>query len=285
MLRDISTIFGSDDDSVTALWDRRFEHVAYLAVDSFAEGDTLEPDRLADWNDLAEQALTNARIDKDFDEQSLEEQALELNLLTRLQEAGEAAAALALDPATKATLGAQLAQPAHRWLESFVDSFVPSYLDARKRGDVALVHKALQEWTADQISLHAVEKVFELHEILTRSLREQLPADDAKQIELETAKVVFPLEVLRSLMTEISMERRAGWGVCSPKNLRNNSNRSSHETYHLSAGLWCLYRCISLARLSFLQPRSEWSACSPSQPEMELDSRQSGHRQHPDGVR
>jgi hypothetical protein len=77
---------------------------------------------------------------------------------------------------------------------------------------VALLHKALSDWTSDQISLHAVEKVFELHELLTRALREQLSPDDAKQIELETAKVVFPLEVLRSLMTEISMERRAGWG-------------------------------------------------------------------------
>ena len=212
LLRDVSSLFGSDDDSVTALWDRRFEHVAYLAVDSFAEGDNLEPDRLMDWNELAEQALTAARIDKDFDEQSLEEQALELNLLGRLQEAGEAAAGLALDPATRATLGAQLALPPGKWLESFVEAFVPAYLDAKQRGDLELVEKALKEWTADQISLHAVEKVFELQELLTRSLRSQLPAEQAQEVEVETAKVLFPLEVLRTLMSEIAMERRAGWG-------------------------------------------------------------------------
>ncbi len=212
LLRDVSTLFGADDDSVTALWDRRFEHVAYLAVDSFAEGDNLEPDRLMDWNELAEQALTTARIDKDFDEQSLEEQALELNLLGRLQEAGEAAAALALDPATRATLGAQLALPQKKWLEAFVEAFVPAYLDAKKRGDLELIQKALTDWTADQISLHAVEKVFELQELLTRALRGQLPADQAQDIEVETARVLFPLEVLRTLMSEIAMERRAGWG-------------------------------------------------------------------------
>ncbi|NUO48830.1 MAG: protein kinase, partial [Polyangiaceae bacterium] len=221
LLRDVSTIFGADDDSVTALWDRRFEHVAYLAVDSFAEGDNLEPDRLADWNDLAEQALANARIDKDFDEQSLEEQALEINLLGRLQEAGEAAAALALDPATKATLGAQLAQPAQRWLESFVDGFVAAYVDSRRRGDAELVHKALREWTADQVSLHSVDKVFELHELLTRAFKAQLDPDEAKFLELETAKVVFPLEVLRTLMAEMSIERRAGWGEAAQPGATN----------------------------------------------------------------
>ncbi len=223
LLRDVSTIFAADDDSVTALWDRRFEHVAYLAVDSFAEGDNLEPDRVVDWNDLAEQALLTARIDKDFGEQTLEEQALELNLLGRLQEAGEAAAALALDPAMKATLGAQMVLPAEKWLESFVDGFVPAYLDARRRGDVALLHAALAEWVADQISLHSVDKVFELHELFTLALRGTVPEVEAKEIELATAKVVFPLDILRTLMGEISTERKAGWGdvatVSSPERL------------------------------------------------------------------
>jgi hypothetical protein len=37
LLRDVSNLVTSEDDAVTALWDRRFEHVAYLAVDSFTE--------------------------------------------------------------------------------------------------------------------------------------------------------------------------------------------------------------------------------------------------------
>jgi len=212
LLRDVSTLFGAEDDSVTALWDRRFEHIAYLAVDSFAEGDNLEPDRAADWNELADRALEHARIDKDFDDASLEEQVLEVNLLTRLQEAGEAAAGLALDPMTMATLGAQLTPPHERWLESFLDAFVPAYVDARTRGDVQLIHDAMKDWGHDQMTLNAVDKVFEMHEHLTRAFHALLGQRDGHTLELETARVLFPLDVLRTLMTDIAMERRGSWG-------------------------------------------------------------------------
>lgn len=211
LLRDISTIFGSEDDSLTALWDRRFEHVAYLAVDSFAEGDNLEPERVMDWTKLAEQTLEQAKIDKDFDDASLEEQAMEHNLVGRLEEVGEAAAALALDAMTSATLGAQLASPPERWQESFLDAFVPAYLDARARGDIALLQDAMREWTQDQLALNAVDKVFELHEHLTRALHAHCGARDGHQLELETARILFPVEVLRTLMTDIAMERRGAW--------------------------------------------------------------------------
>jgi len=211
LLRDVSSIFGAEDDSVTALWDRRFEHVAYLAVDSFAEGDNLEPDRVADWNDLAERALSQARIDKDFDEAGLEEQSIEMGLLATLEEAGEAAAALALDAMTKATLGAQLTPPHERWLEGFIDAFVPGYLDAKRRGDVQLIHGAMREWVDDQMSLHAVDKVFEMHEHITSAFHRHAGPREGRELELDTARILFPIEVLRTLMTDIAMERRGAW--------------------------------------------------------------------------
>lgn len=212
LLRDASGLFGDEDDSVTALWDRRFDHVAYLAVDSFAEGDNLEGEELEDWNELADRALELAKIDKDFDEQDLEAQALELNLQQTLLEAGDAAAALALDPMARATLGAQLVISPERWLEAYVDAFVPAYLDARARGDAELVHQALAEWTRDQIALHAADRVFEIHQAMTSAFRAQLAPEAAQQAELDTAKVMFPVETLRSLLTDLSSEHR-GWGA------------------------------------------------------------------------
>ncbi|MFO0553576.1 MAG: protein kinase [Polyangiaceae bacterium] len=212
LLRDVSTMFGTEDDSVTALWDRRFEHIAYLAVDSFAEGDTLEPDRVADWSAMAEKTLQHARIDKDFDVASLEEQSLEVNLLERLTQAGEAAATLALDPMTKATLGAQLSPPNERWVDGYLDAFVFAYEDAGRRGDRELITTALHEWVNDQVALHAVDKVFEMHELMTQSFRSLLGARAGHQAEIETAKALFPIEVLRTLMTDIAMERRGAWG-------------------------------------------------------------------------
>lgn len=222
LLRDVSTMFDVDDDSVTALWDRRFEHIAYLAVDSFSEGESLEPDHVANWNALAEQTLDLAKLDKDFDDAGLEEQAIEQALMTRLHEAGESAMSLALDPMTRATLGAQLNPPGDRWLASYVDALVPAYEDARLRGDVELITKAMRGWVADELSLSAADKVFEFHEKLAAAFREQLPARDAEALEIETANALFSIEVLRSLMMDMSLERKGAWAgdrAAPPKEL------------------------------------------------------------------
>lgn len=211
LLRDVSTMFDADD-SVTALWDRRFEHVAYLAVDSFSEGESLEPDHVANWHELADQTLELAKLDKDFDDAGLEEQALEQNLVTRLGEAGESAMSLALDPITRATMGTQLAQPAERWLASYVDAFIPALEDARGRGDTEILERAMQAWVTDQLSLSAADKVFEFHELLSKGFQEHYDPRDADEREVETAQTLFSIEVLRSLMMDMATERKGAWG-------------------------------------------------------------------------
>ncbi len=229
LLRDVSTMFEVDDDSVTALWDRRFEHVAYLAVDSFSEGESLEPDHVANWHELADKALELSNLDKDFDDAGLEEQALEQNLMARLQEAGDSALSLALDPVTRATMGAQLAQPPERWLNSFVDAFVPAYEDARGRGDIDVVARAMRSWVEDQLALSAADKVFEFHEKLTAALREQCNKREAEELEVETATILFPIEVLRSLMMAMASERKGAWvgeGNAPPKELVSSLARA-----------------------------------------------------------
>jgi hypothetical protein len=168
---------------MTALWDRRFEHIAYLAVDSFAEGDNLEPDRMMDWQDIASRTLESARIDKDFDIQSNEEQALELNLAARLKDAGEAASQLALDPATKATLGSSVSLRSGGSRPSSTRS--SRLLDAKRRGDVALIERALKvgrrpgEPVRSRVGLRAARKA-------TAALRVTWTSA-CHQVELETA--------------------------------------------------------------------------------------------------
>ncbi len=214
LLRDVSSLFAAEDDSVTAMWDRRFEHVAYLAIDSFAEGDTIgTAEDAAEWNELADRAIVFARIDKDFEDVGLETQAAELNVGHALREAGEAAAAISIDPMTRATLGAQIAMPPERWLESFLMAFVPAYLEAEKRGDMPTLHAAIKEWTEDQVKLHSVERVFEVHQGMTAAFNAQADPESAKRIELETAKLMFPAEILRAVMTDIAAERWTNEGL------------------------------------------------------------------------
>ncbi len=214
LMRDVSSLFAAEDDSVTAMWDRRFEHVAYLAIDSFAEGDSIgSAEDAAEWNELADRAIAFARIDKDFEDVSLEAQAAELNVGHALREAGEAAASLSIDPMTRATLGAQISAPSERWLESFLMAFVPAYLEVEKRGDVEGIQQAIKEWTEDQVKLHAVQRVFEVHQAMAAAFKAQTDADTAKRLELETAKLMFPVETLRAVMTDIAAERWTNDGV------------------------------------------------------------------------
>jgi len=206
LLRDVSSVVTSEDDAVTALWDRRFEHVAYLAIDSFAEGDGDGED--SDWSDLATKAIAFSSIDKDFDDQSLEARAAEMNLAGALREAGEAAAAAAVDPMTKATLGAQATLGADQIRERFLDAFVPAYLDARARGDLPKLLQALGEFGRDQVALHAVDSVFELRGALVTAFRGRVAPAQQKEVEVEVARALLPVDTVRAILTDIAGERR-----------------------------------------------------------------------------
>jgi hypothetical protein len=213
LLRDVSNLVTSEDDAVTALWDRRFEHVAYLAVDSFTEGDGAGGDISdAEWNDLADKAIAFSSIDKDFDEHALESRAAELNVAGALRAAGDAAAAVAVDPMTKATLGAQAVLSPDQLRERFLDAFVPAYVDARARGDVASLHAALSELGRDQVALHAPEQVFEMRTALLAAFRGRVDPVQLRTIEVEIARALLPIETLRAILTDIASERRVDGG-------------------------------------------------------------------------
>lgn len=215
LLRDASSIFSTEDDSVTAMWDRRFEHVAYLAVDSFADGGEIlqSGEDAAEWNALAERAIAFARIDKDFEDTNLESQAAEINISGMLVEAGESAARLAVDDVTRASLGAQLATPPERWLDSYLVGLVPSYMEAKKRNELPLLHGALAEWTTDQVKLRSADRVFEMHHALAEAFRAQKGDAVAKEVERTTAELMFSLDTLREIMGDIASERWSGDGV------------------------------------------------------------------------
>lgn len=210
-LRDLVAILVSDrsfggEDSVTALWDRRFEHVAYLAVDSFADGDAEEREVLE--GRCGEMARALGRIDDILGEASLEGRAMERNLTSELREAGEAAG-LAIDALTRASLDAQLAVPLEQWRERYIDAFVDGYLDAMRHGDVALMTSALTEWTADQIALRDYALAFETQAALRRAFAAHaevrgapLPAP-IEAIHRAITGAMFPPDALRAVLADL----------------------------------------------------------------------------------
>lgn len=206
LMRDSSTGAASEDDAITSLWDRHFEHVAYLAIDSFAEGDAEDRDAFEkECADLAKQALELARIHKDWDESSLEASAKQINFAAVAQEASESAAALALDPPTRAALAAQLVQSSERWTERYVEAFVQGYLEGLVSGDVALLLEALREWTSDQITLRNYPLAFGMFSTIADTF-DLVDPDNASIHHTQIARAMFPDGSLGVIIRKLSEE-------------------------------------------------------------------------------
>ena len=211
LLRDVVGGAGKEDDAVTAFWDRRFEHVAYVAIEAFAEGDG-DGEGGADpvikgSIDLAREVAQTAQLDRDWHDASLEGRAMRLNLAAQLRQSGEAAAALALDPLQRATLGAQLNVSDERWLERFVDAFADGYVDARINRDHTHLEDALREWTADELSLHDHGEIFQVFHALCAALALRVP-NEARKAEHAMAQIILPAATLSTILLAMEREGR-----------------------------------------------------------------------------
>ncbi|HEY8075964.1 MAG TPA: serine/threonine-protein kinase, partial [Labilithrix sp.] len=207
LLHDVMGHESSEDDAVTALWDRRFEHVAYVAIEAFdgsgANDGPIDDAPLLAAADLAKEMAERAQLDRDVAvDGSLEGRAMQMNLAAQLKESGEAAAALAIDPLTRATLGAQLNMSEEAWRERFVDAFADGYLEARPHPEVKLLHDALAEFREDQLKLHDHASFFALLEDLEKALAARAP-DHAKLLADEVARIVVPPATLASILQEL----------------------------------------------------------------------------------
>lgn len=151
LLRDPALGFGPDDDAATALWDRRLEHVGYVAVDAFADGDDPEFQELRD--ELARQlgALADLASDEVLFDWAAEK-----------REASERAASMVLDDAQRAALGATIDPSDEVWLERFAARFSDAEREARRLGDDARLFAALDGWAREQLEVHAPRPAFEL---------------------------------------------------------------------------------------------------------------------------
>ncbi|MGK4001491.1 protein kinase [Sorangium sp. So ce1036] len=219
LLRDQRFGLGEDDDAVTALWDRRFEHIAYMAIDQFADGDMEQEEFEEQCREIAVGARALAQIESLWDESSLAGRALQRNVEAALADAGAAASALAIDPLTRSTLSAQVALPAEQWSERYMDAFVDGYVDAARHGDLDLLTSALTAWTSDQIVLHSYELAFEVQAMLRRAFAGRLdevqraaagrggegaPRLSRREVDRTLAQAMFPVEALKAILDDLA---------------------------------------------------------------------------------
>jgi hypothetical protein len=202
---------GAAEDSVTAFLDRHFEHVLYLAVDSFAEGDVDErEDFESRCDDVAAAARSTSFLDRDLEDNSLEAHAMYRNLAAALREAGQAASELSVDVPTRTVLGAQIAIGPECWAERFDDAFVHAHLEAATEGERRLLAAPLETWAIEQARLHNYGAMFDLFASLTAA--SSLSADEAQAQAQQVAlgRAMFTSAATGLVITGLSDEDTGG---------------------------------------------------------------------------
>ncbi len=190
LMRDPAVGFGLDDDSATALWDSKFEHIAYMAVDAFSEADDPEFDQHRD--ELARELAKIANLDGDAD--SI------LGAYTAAQrEIAPQVDATALTPEVRAALEAAVDPGQGVWLAKFARSFSQSYVAVAKVGDNDQLLAALERYLVEQLDAKSPSYVFEVLGALTSGFAADFGEVAAQTFLGQLVGRVFDVERLRSL--------------------------------------------------------------------------------------
>jgi hypothetical protein len=197
------------DDPVADLWAQRFEHVAYLAIDSFAVGnaddlEAFEAEAARVARDTSELSMVaQGQDDRMID--SLEARALQSNLLGGLSAAAGVAASVAVDVPTRAALGAQVILPEERWVERFVDALAAGLGSGQTSGAPTRVTAALGAWGADLVASGKVGAAFDFLAAVGTALPAYTTAARASGIDADLGGAFFDParldETLRGLTT------------------------------------------------------------------------------------
>lgn len=192
LLRDAVFGFAADDDTMTALWERRFQHLAYLAVDSFVDGD--DPDVEAQREHLAAELAELTLLD-DLD-------VLLGASVAAHRDAVERAAALAVPEATRARLAAEAAPPAEVWSARYARGFPAAWREAERAGDLEALAGALDAWSAEHLAAGSAEAPFAMLDTLTEAFAARDPAG-AEAFARAAALAMFPPARLHAVLETV----------------------------------------------------------------------------------
>lgn len=147
-----------DDDIIGAMWEARFKHIHCQIREDFADVDAQEQERF-----FAEADDLEAMAREDLAEVAAMAVSTDDEAFRR---ATGGSAALQLDPAAKAGLGAQLSLAPERWRERYFDVLVDAFHDATERQDAHVVVGPLEALARDWARRGRYAHLFSVHALL-----------------------------------------------------------------------------------------------------------------------
>ena len=207
LTRDPAGGFGMDDSAVTALWERRFEHIAHLAVESFAEGE--EGEREAFERQCEELASHLSALDLDGD--LLADAGLSDVEVAAIRSSADAAAAQAQGEALEAEVRRNMELGAADWMERQGLALLSARAEAGRAGDDRLLAEGLAAWSAELLAgPGGGAPVLEALQILGRAFTLHADEPTAAAMELECARVLLPDGAMAGLLAEAVAAGRSG---------------------------------------------------------------------------
>jgi len=171
MLADPADDLSPEDDIVSALWDKRLEHVRYDALDLFADDASF-------WAEV----------------ERVEEPLRHTSPTTHET----------LPPASsvRSTLGAHLLTTPERWSERFVDVAACALIEAHHRGEVERVTSSLEASTRALVSKRRFDTIFSAFDAISKAIYVYALPFEVDAIRVALARGIFTPEMLRAMMRE-----------------------------------------------------------------------------------
>lgn len=193
LLRDAGGVLVSDDDAVTALWDRRLPHVGYVAVEAYLDVDDPEFER--DLDELEKQ-LGELCSFGDAD-------GVSARLDGQRKMADEAVASTLPEPVrTALEQGTRLEDDA--WMERYVSLFPRALREADKAGDEEVLLEGLSTFAGDAIASGQSDVVFEVWRRLADAVLAEAGEERGRAFEHAASATIFSSERLSRLVQDLA---------------------------------------------------------------------------------
>ena len=192
MLRDAGGLLVSDDDAVSALWDRKLPHIGYAAVDAYLDTDDPEFERDLD---ALEKEIGDLCDFDDVDGMSAR--------LDAQRDVADEAVALTLTEQTRELLASEVAQSDDQWLARYAELFPEALRETALVGDEEVLLGGLEGFAGDVIASSQSQVAIDVLARVVSAIASSAGEERARAFEDEACSAMFSADRLTRIAQDL----------------------------------------------------------------------------------